>query len=113
MVSLPWFLLFRFIDSILTNWVASMRPAGAATTKIREVFDEAARLFPQQCVVSGQDRAEPEGSERRPSVAPSSQGRTARPRLSRDQPAGVGPDARRRRDYPYPIARHHRMVRGN
>src|SRR5471030_191776 len=37
MVSLPLFLLFRFIDSILTNWVASMRPVSATRTKIREV----------------------------------------------------------------------------
>src|ERR1700754_2437804 len=37
MVSLPSVLSCRLIDSILTNWVASMRTANASRTKIREV----------------------------------------------------------------------------
>src|SRR4051794_31661864 len=88
-VRLPWsasrVLLFRLIDSILTNWLASMRPARAPETIIREVFDEAARLFPQQRFISGQDRVEPEGFERGSPAASPSQGRAARSGLPRDQ----------------------------
>ena len=47
-------------------------------------------------------------------AAPSAQGRAARPRLSRDQPAGAGADAGRRCGRgPHPVARHHRMAGGN
>ena len=76
--------------------------------------DEAARLFPQQRVLPGQNSVEPEGVERGSPAAPSSQGRTARSRLSRDQSARAGADAAGRcgRD-PHPVARHHRMAGGN
>src|SRR5260370_34744853 len=76
--------------------------------------DEAARLFPQQRILSGQNSVEPEGIERRSPAAPPSQGRTARSRLSRDQSARAGADAAGRsgRDH-HPVAGHHRMAGGN
>src|ERR1700753_223240 len=37
MKNLPSVLSFRLIDSILTNWLASMRTANGLRTKIREV----------------------------------------------------------------------------
>src|SRR5450759_4871618 len=106
-------LVARIIDSILTKWIASMLRQ-EQTKRSRGGSDEAARLFPQQRVLPGQNRVEPEGLERGPPAAPSSQGRTARPRLSRDQSAGAGSDAagRPRRDH-HPVAGHHRMAGGN
>src|SRR6202158_4206 len=110
MASLPWFLLCQSIDSILTIWLASIKQ----TRKFEGGSDEAARLFPQQRVLSGQNSVEPEGVERGSPAAPSSQGRTARSRLSRDQSARAGADAggRSGRDH-HPVARHHRMAGGN
>src|SRR5882762_6611084 len=110
MASLPWFLLCQSIDSILTIWLASIKQ----TIRLEGGSDEAARLFPQQRVLPGQNRVEPEGVERGPPAAPSSQGRTARPRLSRDQSARAGPHVAGRsgRDH-HPVARHHRMAGGN
>src|SRR3984893_7043983 len=110
MASLPWFLLCQSIDSILTIWLASIKQ----TRKFEGGSDEAARLFPQQRVLPGQNRVEPEGVERGPPAAPSSQGRAARSGLSRDQSARTGPDAAGRsgRDH-HPIAGHHRMAGGN
>src|SRR5450756_2824113 len=81
------------IDSILTIWVASMRQRHQTISFQGEVLDEAARLFPQQRVLPGQNRVESEGARRRPPAAPSAQGRAARPGLSRHQPAGAGADA--------------------
>src|ERR1700740_3829970 len=83
---------FRIIDSILTKWVASMTNT-RKQWKQRGGSDEAARLFPQQRVLPGQNRVEPEGLKRRPSTAPSAQGRTMRPGLSCDQSAGAGAEA--------------------
>src|SRR5882757_779460 len=111
MAGLPLFSLgSNSIDSILTIWLASTKQQ----TTQRGGSDEAARLFPQQRVIPGQDRAEPEGAFHRTPRPSSSQGRTVRARLSRDQPAGAGADAgeRRRRD-PDPVARHHRMAGRN
>src|SRR5882757_5909402 len=108
MAGLPLFSLgSNSIDSILTIWLASTRQQ----TTQRGGSDEAARLFPQQRVIPGQDRAEPQGAFRKTPAASPSQGRTMRARLSRDQPAGTGADAgkRWRRD-PDPVARHHRMA---
>src|SRR5712691_1616309 len=106
-------LVASIIDSILTKWIASMR-ATSKTTKFEGGSDEAARLFPQQRVLPGQNSIEPEGLGRRSPAAPSSQGRTARSRLSRDQSARAGPDAAGRsgRDH-HPVAGHHRMAGGN
>src|SRR5712671_1323970 len=92
-------------------------PATQANNKQQEQKGgsyEAARLFPQQRVLSGQNSVEPEGVERGSFAAPPSQGRTARPRLSRDQSARAGADAAGRygRD-PHPVARHHRMAGRN
>src|SRR5260370_7544758 len=76
--------------------------------------DEAARLFPQQRVLSGQNSVEPEGLERGPPAAPSAQGRTARTRLSRDQSARAGSDAAGRpRPAHHPVARPHQMAGRN
>src|SRR5258706_15999688 len=109
MASLPWFLLCRSIDSILTRWLASIKQ----TIKFEGVSDEAARLFPQQRVLPGQNSVEPEGVERGSPAAPSSQRRTARLRLSRDQSARAGPDvAGRSGRVHHPVARHHRMAGG-
>ena len=80
----------------------------------REGSDEAARLFPQQRVIPGPDRAESQGLARRASRPPPSQGRTMRARLSRHQPAGAGPGAGGRCGNGVdPIARHHRMAGRN
>src|SRR6266550_3694257 len=76
--------------------------------------DEAARLFPQQRGLSGQNSIEPEGVERASPATPPSQGRTARPGLSRNQSARAGADAagRCRRDH-LPVARHQQIAGGN
>src|SRR3954447_11894206 len=72
--------------------------------------DEAARLFPQQRILSGQDRVESQGPERKTPAASPSQGRTMRAGLSGDQSAGAGPDpGGRRGSGADPVARHHRM----
>src|SRR3984885_15565970 len=92
MASLPLLLWFRIIDSILTKWIASMTNT-RKPWKRRGGSDEAARLFPQQRVLPGQNRVEPEGLKRRPSAASFAQGRAMRPGLSRDQSAGAGADA--------------------
>ena len=70
---------------------------GQNDRKIEGGSDEAARLFPQQRVLPGQNRVESEGLERRAPAASSAQGRTARPVLSRDQSARAGSDAAGRR----------------
>src|SRR3984893_19528074 len=77
------------IDSILTIWLASIKQ----TRKFEGGSDEAARLFPQPRVLPGPNSVEPEGVERGTPAAPSSQGRAARSRLSRDQSARAGSDA--------------------
>jgi len=79
-----------------------------------EACHEAARLFPQQRVLPGQNRLEPEGFRRRPPAPSSAQGRAARSRLSRHQPARPGADAagRGRHDH-HPVTRHHRMAGRN
>src|ERR1700716_453178 len=106
----PVILVAGLIDSILTTWLASMKQ----TRKFRGGSDEAARLFPQQRVLPGQNRAESKGTKRNPPAAPSPQGRTAPSRLSRDQSAGAGPDAAGRSGRGHhPIAGHHRMAGGN
>src|ERR1700730_19096035 len=110
MASLPWFLLCQSIDSILTIWLAAIKQ----TRKFEGGSDEAARLFPQQRVLPGQNSVEPEGVERGSPAVPSSQGRAARSRLSRDQSARAGPDAAGRsgRDH-HPVTGHHRMAGEN
>src|SRR5215213_8248619 len=82
------------------------------TTKSEGGSDEAAWLFSQQRGIPGQDRAEPQRAHGAASAASSSQGRTKRSGLSRDQPAGAGADAGgRRRRGTDPVARHYRMAR--
>src|SRR6478609_10931485 len=86
-------------------------PRRGKTMKSDGGSDEAARLFPQRSGIPGQDRAEPQGFADRSPAASSSQGRTMRAGLSRDQPAGTGADAGgRRRRGADPVAGDHRMA---
>src|SRR5580704_1198908 len=81
------------------------------TTKFEGGSDEAAWLFPQQRVLPGQDRPESQGAIRRAPAASPSQGRTMRPQLSRDQPAGPGAGAGGRPGCGADaVARHHGMA---
>src|SRR6185437_7362780 len=89
---------FGLIDSILTIRLASMPPpeqTGRLDRRkaVRGGSDEAAWLLPQQRVLPGQDRAEPEGARRRAFAAPSAQGRAMRALLPCHQPAGAGAGA--------------------
>src|SRR5690242_17680482 len=86
----------------------------AGTTRNWEAEHEAARLFPQQRGLPGENSVEPERVNRR-SIEPSpAQGRAAVSDLSRDQPAGAGSRlAGRQRRNADPVARDYRMAGRN
>jgi maleylpyruvate isomerase len=58
---------------------------------LREVFDEAARLFPQQRVLPGPNRVEPEGAERRASGPSLRKGEQCAPQYLAINPQGLVP----------------------
>src|SRR3954453_13656356 len=101
------------LDGQHTYNLDSVNPGPKATTIFEGGSDEAARLFPQQRVLSRPNRLEFKGPKRGALAPPSAQRRTARSGLSRDQPAGAGADAAGRRRCHYPVAGDHRMAGRN